>query len=192
MDGKSALYEQAQTAYPVPATTRKDHAVARYLDVLSLEEKAAKKGAKAAQDHMHKLNRRIHELTSQIQEAEVTLRNLNMTRDERIQARKDSGRSRDQTYAIEKPDRYDVHVFGIPARTNRRGNIVVANYFVRMYWGNLQRVICETTTQEQATTLAHNICRLIGQSSFNLYEVQSKGAIHTEEGAKVVERYDGN
>ena len=167
--------------------------MARYLDVLSLEEKAAKKGAEAAQKTMHKLNRRIHELTASIQEAEVTLRNLNMTKDERIQARKDSGRSRDQTYAIEKPDRYDVHVFGIPARTNRgHGRSVQANYFVRMYWGNLQRVILETTNMAHATTLAHNICRLMGQSSFNLFEVQSKGAIHTEEGAKVVERYDGN
>ncbi len=166
--------------------------MARYLDVLSLEEKAAKKGTEAAQKQMHKLNRRIHELTTSIQEAEVTLRNLNMTKDERIQARKDSGRSRDQTYAIEKPDRYDVHVFGIPARRHPGRPTVVATYFVRMYWGNLQRVILETTHQAEATTLAHNICRLMGQSSFNLFEVQSKGAIHTEKGAKVVERYDGN
>ena len=160
--------------------------MARLIDVLNKEEKAAQTCIADALDRLHKINERVHELETRETDLQQQIRDLGGVTVEAIDNAKGNAAKAEAIYKVARPDRYDVHVFMIPERP-----LFSERFYVRMYWGSSLRVIVETSIQNDAIDLAVNIAKLTRQSSVHLYKVEKKDHVLTGEGQVDIGTYEG-
>lgn len=155
--------------------------VARMIDVLSDQEKVLERRVFAAKELLASVNQRVadarkeHEkicknvakdkkardiLTKELKALNEIKVNYNM------RANPDLAK---EEYKVRKPDRYDVQVMRVYHHGENR-NI----FYVKMYWGNVCRMIYEGPDGDMARDIARKIACLTGQDTVHNLKVASK------------------
>ncbi len=156
--------------------------VARIIDVLTDKEHELTTMVSAAQRNLLSINNQVKSAID-----DHTIICVNITRDkkardvlaqelhdlgERVATRKSrtDPDAAEEAYKVLKPYRYDIVVYQVPNRATGGS----ATHYVKMWWGNVAKVIYEGHDVNRADRLAQKITDLTGRESYRTCIVKSK------------------